>query len=111
MGRAIHISSVDREKSGVSKCEDFVIKFTPSLYLDTNMKHEVAVDQISMTYSWHNISPKYEYNTIKYSHDNGRTWTTLTFPNGTCWVVKLLLVIMPLKLKMSSQRLHIPYTS
>ena len=82
MERAIHISSVDREKSGVSKCEDFVIKFTPSLQLDTKMKHQVAVDQISMTYSWHNISPNYGNNTVKYSHDKGVNWTTVTFPNG-----------------------------
>ena len=82
MERAIHISSVDRVKSGISKCEDFVIKFTPSLNLDTKMRHEVAIDQISMTYSWHNISPNYNNNTIKYSNDKGSTWKTVTFPNG-----------------------------
>ena len=80
--RAIHIASVDRVKSGISKCEDFVIKFNPSIQLDINQKHEVAVDEISMTYSWHNIAPKYENNTIKYSHDNGKNWTSVTFPNG-----------------------------
>ena len=80
--RAIYISSVDRVRAGVSECEDFVIKFNPSIQLDINQKHEVAVDQISMTYSWHNIAPKYGNNTIKYSHDNGSTWTTVTFPNG-----------------------------
>ena len=80
--RAIDISSVERERSGVSKCEDFVIKFNPSIQLDKNQKHEIALDQISMTYSWHNITPKYGNNTIKYSHDRGSTWTTVTFPNG-----------------------------
>ena len=80
--RAIHISSIDRVKAGVSECEDFVIKFNPSIQLDINQRHEVAVDQISMTYSWHNITPKYNNNVIKYSHDKGSTWTTVTFPNG-----------------------------
>ena len=80
MERAIYISSVDRQKSGVSKCQDFVIKFTPSIELDSNRKHEVAVNKISMTYSWHNITPTYNNNTIKYSPDNGSTWTTVTFP-------------------------------
>ena len=80
--RAIHISSVEREKYGVSKCEDFSVRFTPPIELDKNSTHEVAVDKVSMTYSWHNISPNYDNNTLKYSHDNGSTWTTVTFPNG-----------------------------
>jgi len=80
--RAIYISSLDREKYGVSKCEDFTIKFTPPLQLDSNFKHEIAVDRISMTYSWHNITNDYNNNTLKYSHDNGVTWTSVTFPNG-----------------------------
>ena len=80
--RAVYISSVDRERSGVSKCEDFVIKFNPSIQLDDKQKHEMALDQISMTYSWHNITPTYNNNTIKYSNDKGSTWTTVTYPNG-----------------------------
>ena len=80
--RAIDISSVERKSSGVSRCDDFVIKFTPALLLDNNQKHEIALDQISMTYSWHNVTTNYGNNTIKYSHDGGSTWTTVTFPNG-----------------------------
>lgn len=80
--QAIQISSIDRVKSGVSKCEDFVIKFTPTIHLDSKFKHEIAVDRISMTYSWHNVTTKYNNNTIKYSHDKGVTWTKVTFPDG-----------------------------
>lgn len=46
------------------------------------MKHEVAVNQISLTYSWHNITSDYNNNSLKYSPDNVTTWKTVTFPNG-----------------------------
>ena len=80
--RSIHISSIERQKYGVSKPEDFTIKFTPHIHLDPNMHHDIAVDKISMTYSWHNITTDHDNQTIKYSHDNGVSWSTVTFPNG-----------------------------
>ena len=80
--RVLFISSIDREKMGISKCEDFQIRFDPPLILSTNMKHEIAVDKVSMTYSWHNIRPEYSNNTIKYSADNAKTWNLITFPSG-----------------------------
>ena len=35
-----------------------------------------------MSYSWYNISTTYGNNKIKYSHDDGTTWSTIVFPNG-----------------------------
>ena len=50
--RAIHISSVKREKKGTSKPGDLTnIKFNPPLKLDPEMKHKIALDRLSMTYS------------------------------------------------------------
>ena len=66
--RAIHISSADRQKIEKNKAEDFIIKFDPVLKLQNNMTHKLALDKVTMTYSWHNISDQYENNTIKYSH-------------------------------------------
>ena len=80
--RSIYISSVDREKVGKSKTHDFKIKLQTILKLDQNMKHEIAVDTIMMTYSWHNISETYNNNKIKYSHDGGLNWETITFVDG-----------------------------
>lgn len=80
--RAIYISSIDREKAGISRADDFTIKFTPSIKLDSSYKHEIAVDRISMTYSWHNVNQNYNNNSLKYSHDNGITWNIVTFPDG-----------------------------
>ena len=82
MERAIHISSINREKIGKSKPENFVIKFDPVMHLSNNMNHELAVDRVSMTYSWHNINTEYGNNNIKYSKDNGSTWEQITFVDG-----------------------------
>ena len=52
------------------------------MHLDTEMNHELAVDRVSMTYSWHNINAEYGNKAIKYSKDNGSTWKTITFVDG-----------------------------
>ena len=82
MQRAIHISSINRQKIGRSSPNDFTIKFDPVLHLPTDMNHELAVDRVSMTYSWHNINAEYGNKTIKYSKDNGANWKTITFVDG-----------------------------
>ena len=78
---AIHISSVKREKIGVNKPHDFLVKFNPPLKLDPQFKNFLAFDRLSMTYSWYNIRSSYGNNTIKYTHD-GSTWNTITFSDG-----------------------------
>ena len=78
---AIHISSVKREQIGVNKPHDFTVKFNPPLKLDPQFKHFLALDKLSMTYSWYNIRISYGNNKIKYTHD-GTTWNTITFMDG-----------------------------
>ena len=80
--RAIHISSVNRQKIGQNKAEDFIIKFDPVLKLQNDMTHEIALDKVTMTYSWHNISDQYQNNQIKYSPDGGSSWETVKFVDG-----------------------------
>ena len=80
--RAINISSINRMKLGKSRPHNFTIKFDPVVHLDTEMNHELAVDRVSMTYSWHNINADYGNKTIKYSKDNGSTWKNITFVDG-----------------------------
>ena len=84
--RAIHISSLNRQKIGRNKAEDLIIKFDPVLKLQNNMTHEIALDKATMTYSWHNISDQYQNNQIKYSPDGGTSWETVKFVDGmyTC---------------------------
>ena len=49
--------------------------------LDPEFRHFLALDRLSMSYSWYNIRSDYNNNTIKYSH-NGSTWHTITFTDG-----------------------------
>ena len=46
-----------------------------------NLSHFLALDRLSMTYSWYNIRSSYGNNKIKYTHD-GTTWQTITFLDG-----------------------------
>ena len=80
--KLIYVSSVDREKIGVSKTHDFKIKLKTTYKLDKDKRHEIAVDTVMMTYSWHNISENLGNNKIKYTHDGGANWTTITFVDG-----------------------------
>ena len=73
---AIHISSVKREAIGTNKPHDFMVKFNPPLKLDPEFRHFLALDRMSMTYSWY-IRSVYKNNTIKYTHA-GSTWHTFT---------------------------------
>ena len=60
----LRFSSKNREKSGVSLSHDFTTKFNQPIKLANNMKHEIAVRTISMTYSWYNIRQSYSNNKI-----------------------------------------------
>ena len=82
MERALHISSIKREKTGENRPDNFLIKFNPSLKLNPEKKHFLAVDRLTMTYSWYNIRSSYNSNTIRYSNDRGANWNTVTFKDG-----------------------------
>ena len=82
MERAIHISSIKREKTGENRPDNFLIKFNPSLKLNPEKKHFLAIDRLTMTYSWYNIRSSYNNNKIKYSNDRGANWNTVTFKDG-----------------------------
>ena len=79
MERAIHISSISREKTGESRPDNFRIKFNPPLKLDHAIKHSLAIDRLTMTYSWYNIRSSYKNNTIKYTNDRGANWNVFLY--------------------------------
>ena len=78
----LRFSSKNRQKSGVSLSHDFTTRFTNPIKLSYDMKHELAVRTISMTYSWYNIRQSYGNNQIKYSPDKGANWKTITSVDG-----------------------------
>ena len=80
MNIPLFINSVDGVDD--SKSHDFTVRFNSALELDKNKKYNVALSSISMAYTWYNVSSKYNNNTLKYSQDSGKTWHTITIPNG-----------------------------
>ena len=46
------------------------------------MTHEIALDKVTMTYSWHNILNLYQNNHIKYSTDGSTSWQTVKCIDG-----------------------------
>ena len=78
----LRLSSRNRQKVGVSLSHDFTTRFNNPIKLSYDMKHELAVRTISMTYSWYNIRQSYGNNQIKYSHNKGADWETITFVDG-----------------------------
>ena len=65
-----------------SKPSDFAIKHIPNLILDKNKDNYIALDKLNGHYSWYNINSTYNNNRFAYSHDNGKTNTVITFPDG-----------------------------
>ena len=78
----LRFASRNRQKAGVSESHDFTTRFNNPIKLSYDMKHELAVRTISMTYSWYNIRQSYGNNQIKYSYDKGTNWETITFVDG-----------------------------
>ena len=50
--------------------------------LDPGKSHSLAIDRLTMTYSWYNIRSSYKNNSIKYRNDRGVNWNTVTFKDG-----------------------------
>ena len=80
MNTPLFINSVDG--TGNSRSHDFTVRFNPALEFDKNTSYYLALDSITMAYSWYNVSSDYNNNKLSYSQDSGRTWHTITLPNG-----------------------------
>ena len=81
MNTPLFINSVNGVEND-SQSHDFTVRFNRALEFDKNRNYYVALGSISMAYSWYNVSSKYNNNTLKYSQDSGKTWHTITIPNG-----------------------------
>ena len=76
-----------------SEPHNFIIKATPPIEIDSNKDYYLALDSISMSYSWYNVSLKYNNNILRYSHNSGKTMTTITLPAGNYSYDKMNLFI------------------
>ena len=80
MNTPLFINSVDG--TGNSKSHDFTVRFNPALEFDKNRDYYLALDSITMAYSWYNVSSDYNNNKLSYSQDSGKTWHSVSLPNG-----------------------------
>ena len=78
----LRFNSKNRDKIGISKSHDFTTRFNTPLILANDLKYEMAVKSLSMTYSWYNIRESFGNDVIKYSKDKGANWETITFVDG-----------------------------
>ena len=82
--RVLAFKSLDAGKQDPNnKPGNFTTKFIPEMKLDDNKQYYLALDHISMTYSWYNVAQNYNNNELKISKDKGRTYQTIYFIPGT----------------------------
>ena len=82
---ALTLSSAEaRLEDYRNKPEDFTIKFSTPINLDTSggYYYMVALDKLKMQFSWKNISSQLENQLFSYNSDGGSTFTSVTIPDG-----------------------------
>lgn len=83
MEREIVLSSYSFKDQGSNKPSEFVTKFTSHIHLDNNKEYVVGLNRIiNMSFTWYNVNAGYNNQLIKYSKDNGVTFTNILFPTG-----------------------------
>ena len=83
MEREIVLSSYSVKNKESNKPENFLIRFSRPIVLDSNYEYEIGLNRIiNMSFTWFNVNPDYGNQLIKYSSDNGSTFNNITFPQG-----------------------------
>jgi len=67
-----------------NKPSDFTIRYTQPIILNPNKQYELGLGRIiSMSFTWHNVTPRLDNQKIRYSSDGGNSWKDIVFPSGT----------------------------
>ena len=82
MNTALVLSSNNVKKQKKNKPSDFTIRYNQPIILDPNKQYELGLDQLSMAFTWFNITSELNNQKIKYSSDDGKTWKDIIFPPG-----------------------------
>lgn len=71
--------------------DDFFIDFPQAINLEQKPGYQwmVSLHRVSTWFSFYNVSSDYGNNVLRYSSDNGATWTNLTVPSGQYSYVQL----------------------
>jgi len=78
MSYFLHLSSNNRLTS--ESTDNFSVSFSPPIKIKGNWS--IALEQLSLWYSWYNISPDYSNQTFRYSPNAGVTWKNITITPG-----------------------------
>ena len=75
-------------KTGGNKPENFTTKFNQPIDLDPNEQYVVGLNRIiNMSFTWYNINAGRQNQLIRFSSDNGKTFSDIAFPAGV-WEYK-----------------------
>ena len=75
-------------KTGGNKPENFTTKFNRPIDLDPNEQYVVGLNRvINMSFTWYNINAGRQNQLIRFSSDNGSTFSDIAFPAGV-WEYK-----------------------
>ena len=75
-------------KTGGNKPENFTTKFNQPIDLDPNEQYVVGLNRIiNMSFTWYNINAGRQNQLIRFSSDNGQTFSDIAFPAGV-WEYK-----------------------
>ena len=70
-------------KTGGNKPENFTTKFNQPIDLDPNEQYVVGLNRIiNMSFTWYNINAGRQNQLIRFSSDNGKTFSDIAFPAG-----------------------------
>lgn len=83
MEREIVLSSFSVKNKHGNRPGDFTTRFTPTIILDDNASYYIALNRIiTMAFTWTNVNSGYNNQKIRWSKDDGKTWTDIDFTQG-----------------------------
>jgi len=76
-------SSIAKKNDARNEPHDFKIHFTPPIVLDPSKRYKAAMNElVTMSYSWYNVSEKYNNNKFKWKKKSDSDWIDVTIPDG-----------------------------
>lgn len=76
-------SSMAKKIDARNEPHNFEINFHPPIVLDPSKVYNGALKElVTMSYSWFNISEKYDNNTFKWKKKSDAEWEKVTIPDG-----------------------------
>lgn len=76
-------SAIAKKSDARNEPHDFKIHFTPPIVLDPSKRYKAAMNElVTMSYSWYNVSEKYNNNKFKWKKKSDSDWIDVTIPDG-----------------------------